>query len=170
MFFTAPGQVLKLEAEQVFSTNRSGWILFVHPDFFWNTPLAKTIRQYEFFHYSVNEALFLSEKEEASINSIIQNIEKEYHSPIDKFSQGIIVSQIEALLTYAERFYQRQFITRSIPNHKILNRLEMLLNAYMEDDALMSKGLPTVQYVSEALLISPDYLRSVLKLLTGKNT
>lgn len=170
MFFTAPNQVLKLNIEQSASAARSGWLLFIHPDFFWNTPLAKNIKQYAYFNYSVNEALFLSEKEEASINNIIQNIQQEYLAAIDKFSQSIIVSQIEALLNYAERFYQRQFITRSIPNHKLLNRLEELLSTYMEGDNLTIKGLPTVQYISDTLHISPNYLRSVLKVLTGKST
>ena len=99
---------------------RSGWILLIHPDFFWGTSLAKTIKKYEYFDYSVNEALFLSEKEEAIINNIIQNIQQEYHSNIDKFSQEIIISQIETLLNYSERFYHRQFITRKITNHQFV--------------------------------------------------
>src|SRR4051794_19514738 len=119
MFFISPGQVFGIEPNRNKALQQSGWMLLVHPDFLWNTPLARTINQYEYFDYSVNEALFLSEKEEATIITIIQNIEQEYRSNIDKYSQNIIIAQLELLLTYAERFYQRQFITRKITNHKI---------------------------------------------------
>jgi len=170
MYFMAPGQVLRVEVDEIADSRRSGWILLIHPDFIWNTPLAKTIRQYEYFDYSVNEALFLSEKEEAVINGIIQNIQQEYHSNIDKFSQNIIISQIETLLNYSERFYQRQFITRKKTNHQVLDRLETLLTEYFGNDELLSKGLPTVQFISESLKISPNYLRGLLKVLTGQST
>ncbi len=169
MYFMAPNQVLRVEPEQNVTTKRSGWILLIHPDFLWNTPLAKTIKQYEFFDYSVNEALFLSEKEEATINNIIRNIQQEYHSSIDKFSQSIIISQIETLLNYSERFYQRQFITRKINNHQILDRLEKLLSDYFTKD-IVTKGLPAVQYIADTLNVSPSYLSSMLKLLTGQST
>ena len=123
--------------------------------FFWNTPLSKTIKQYDYFNYTVNEALFLSDKEERVINGIIENIKQEYHSNIDKFSQRIIISQMETLLNYAERFYQRQFITRKIANHRILDALEHTLNHYFKSDDLITKGIPTVQYISDTLNISP---------------
>ena len=143
MFFIAPNQIFGFESDtNEMSKQSSGWMLLVHLDFLWNTPLTKTIKQYEFFYYSVKEALFLSEKEEAIITNIIQNIQQEYHSNIDNFSQQIIISQIETLLNYAERFYHRQFITRKITNHKILDRLEELLAAYFNDS--VNKGLPTV--------------------------
>lgn len=132
--------------------------------------MAKKIKQYEFFDYSVNEALFLSEKEEEILNNIIRNIRQEYHSNIDQFSQDIIISQIETLLSYSERFYQRQFITRKITNHQILDRLETLLSDYFNSDDLATKGLPSVQYISDHLNVSPTYLRSVLKTLTGQST
>lgn len=170
MYFMAPGQVLYAAPPGDSTTKPSGWILLIHPDFLWNTPLAKRIRQYEFFDYSVNEALFLSDKEEAILNNIIQNIKQEYHSNIDRFSQSIIISQIETLLNYAERFYQRQFITRKISNHDILNRLEEILTEYFNGEDLSVKGLPTVQFISEQLHLSPTYLRSLLKVLTGQNT
>jgi len=118
----------------------------------------------------VNEALFLSDKEERVINAIIENIKQEYHNNIDKFSQSIIVSQIETLLNYSERFYQRQFITRKIENHKILEALEQTLNNYFKSPDLISGGLPTVQFISEKLNISPNYLSSLLKSLTGQST
>lgn len=170
MYFLAPGQLLQTNPVRNPDLKPSGWILLIHPDFLWNTSLAKQIRQFEFFDYSVNEALFLSEKEETTINGIIQNIRQEYHTNIDKFSQQIIISQIETLLNYSERFYQRQFITRQITNHNLLNRLEDLLDAYFANQELLSKGQPTVQYIAGQLNISPAYLRSMLKLLTGRNT
>lgn len=123
----------------------------------------------EFFGYSVNEALFLSDKEEAIITGILQSIRQEYHSNIDKFSQGIIISQIELLLNYAERYYERQFITRKITNHKILTRLEEALDKYFEK-GLSVNGLPSVQYIAEKLNVSPGYLSSLLKNLTGQST
>jgi len=170
MFFIAPNQVFRMEVEPNPTTKRSGWILLIHPDFLWNTPLTKTIKQYEYFDYSVNEALFLSEKEEATIDNIIQNIQQEYHSNIDKYSQSIIISQIETLLNYSERFYQRQFITRKITNHKILDRLEKLLTDYFNNDDLIAKGLPTVQHIADALNVSQSYLSGLLKVLTGQST
>ncbi|KAA9034557.1 helix-turn-helix transcriptional regulator [Ginsengibacter hankyongi] len=170
MFFIAPGQVFSIEVDHSSTTKRSGWILLVHPDFLWNSHLAKTIKQYEYFDYSVNEALFLSDKEEETIINIIQNIQKEYHSNIDKFSQDIIIAQLELLLNYSDRFYNRQFITRKITNHTILDRLEDLLNEYFDSDDLIKKGLPTVQHIAESLNVSPNYLTGLLKSLTGQST
>lgn len=149
---------------------KSGWALLIHPDFIWNTPLAKTINQYEFFDYAVNEALFLSEKEENTITGIIKNIEQEYQGNMDNFSQCIIISHIEALLNYSERFYNRQFITRKKANHQILANLEKLLANYFNNDDLVSKGLPTPKYVSRELNVSVSYLSRLLKVLTGQTT
>lgn len=170
MFFTAPNQIFGIEPEPNPTTARSGWMLLIHPDFLWNTLLSKTIHQYEFFHYSVHEALFLSEKEETTVAGIIQNIQQEYHSNIDKFSQSIIISHLETLLNYSERFYHRQFITRKITNHKILVRLENLLAAYFHSGDIVEKGLPSVQYIADALHVSPNYLSGLLKELTGQST
>ena len=170
MFFMAPGQVFRIEVERNSPLNQSGWMLLFHPDFLWNTPLAKAIRQYEYFDYSVNEALFVSEKEETTIGGIMQSIQQEYHSNIDKFSQDLIIAQLELLLKYSERFYQRQFITRKIINHKILDRLETIIANYFNSDDLMKNGLPTVQYVADTLNLSPTYLSSLLKLVTGQTT
>lgn len=171
MYFMAPNQVLRVEPSQLTTNDkRSGWILLIHPDFFWNTPLAGGIKKYEYFDYSVNEALFLSEKEEGILNGIAQNIQQEYRANIDKFSQAIIISHIETLLNYSERFYQRQFITRKKANHQVLSRLEEILSDYFSNDVLTKKGLPTVQYVASALHISPTYLSGLLKTLTGQST
>src|SRR6202000_2594995 len=107
LHFMAPGQVLTIGLEEPGEGyNPSGWMIFIHPDFLWKTPLAKTIKQYEYFDYSVYEALHLSDKEETMLTTIAQNIEQEYHSNIDKFSQSVIIAQMELLLTYSERFYQ----------------------------------------------------------------
>jgi AraC-like DNA-binding protein len=170
MFFIAPNQIFGVENRKNETSKQSGWMLLIHPDFLWNTPLAKTIKQCEYFGYAVHEALFLSAKEETIIGNIMQNIQQEYHSNIDKFSQGVIIAQIELLLTYSERFYQRQFITRKISNHQILDRLEEMLNSYFNSDDIIKKGLPTVQLIAEALNVSPNYLSGLLKTLTGQST
>lgn len=167
--FVSPGQLVNIVVDKPV-IKPSGILLFFHPDFLWNTPLAKKIRKYEFFGYAVNEALFMSEKEENIIMGLMQQIQQEYHTNIDKFSQGIIVSQIELLLNYCERFYQRQFITRKITNHEILSRLEQVLDEYFANQELLSKGLPSVQYISDKLNISPNYLSSLLRTLTGQTT
>jgi AraC family transcriptional regulator, transcriptional activator of pobA len=170
MFFISPGQVFGVEVEEGKEMVRSGWLLLVHPDFLWNTPLAKTIKQYEYFSYSVHEALFLSDKEETMITGIMQNVAQEYHSNIDKFSQNVIIAQLELLLTYAERFYQRQFITRKITNHQILDRVEDFLNSYFAGDLVAKKGLPSVLDIAAALNVTPTYLSGLLKVLTGQST
>ncbi|WP_374949189.1 helix-turn-helix domain-containing protein [Mucilaginibacter sp.] len=170
MFFMAPGQLLKLEVSKLTQIKQSGWMLLFHPDFLWNTPLAKAIKRYEYFDYAINEALFVSDKEETIINGIIKNIEQEYYSNIDKFSENIIIAQLELLLTYSERFYQRQFITRKIANHQVLDRLEAILNDYFNSDELATKGIPAVSDIAGQLNISPGYLSGMLKTLTGQST
>jgi AraC-like DNA-binding protein len=170
MFFMSPGQVFGIEVGKDAIMKRTGWMLLVHPDFLWNTPLARTIKQYEYFDYSVHEALFLSDKEETAIVGILQSIQQEYQSNIDNFSQDIIIAQLELLLVHADRFYHRQFITRKISNHKILDRLEEILTDYFNSDDLVNKGLPTVQHIAETLNVSPNYLSELLKVLTGQST
>ena len=169
-FFSSPNQVFRFEPYPNQISKPSGWILLIHRDFLWNTSLAKAIKQYDFFDYSVNEALFLSEKEEATIIGIIENIKQEYHTNIDKFSKQIIISQIESLLNYSERFYNRQFITREKSNHQILELLEKILSNHFNSDDLISKGLPTVQFISDKLNVTPKYLSCLLKVLTGQTT
>ncbi len=170
LFFMSPGQVFGIGINKEELLTRSGWILLIHPDFLWHTPLAKTINQYDYFGYSVNEALYLSEKEEIIIDGIIKNIEQEYHSNIDKFSQDIIIAQLEVLFNYSDRFYHRQFITRKISNHQILNCLEDILKTYFESNTKINKGLPSVQFIAEKLNVSPNYLSRLLKTLTGQST
>ncbi len=170
MFFMSPQQVLSVVVDENYAPVNSGWLLLIHPDFFWNKSLAKNIKQHDFFNYSVNEALFLSEKEENTLNEITEKIRQECHANIDKFSKQIIITHIENLLSYCERFYNRQFITREKSNHEILERLEKLLTDYFNNEDLISIGLPTVQYVAEKLNVSSSYLGSLLRMQTGQNT
>jgi len=169
MFCMAPHQILSVIREQN-GKNPSGWMMMIHPDFLWNTPLASAIRKYEFFDYSVNEALFLSEDEEIKIQQITDNIKQEYQTNIDKFSQNIIISQLETLLNYAQRFYQRQFITRHKAHHQFLERLEIMLKDYFEGNHLKEQGLPSVRLLSDKFNMSQYYMRSLLKTLTGQTT
>ena len=168
LFFIAPGQVFGLERTPDAPANKAGWMLLVHPDFLWQTALAKGIRKYEYFDYAIHEALFVSGKEEETLLGIVRNMAREYHANIDKFSQGIIVSQLETLLNYAERFYNRQFITRQRAGHQLLDQLETLLAAYFREDVPSANGLPTVPYFAERLHVSPKYLSTLLKSLTGQ--
>ena len=170
MNFMSPGQVFSVELAKGTQLQQSGWVLLIHPDFLWNTPIATKIKQYDFFDYAINEALLLSEKEEAIIAGIIQIIKQEYCSSIDKFSQDIIIAQLDVLLNYAERFYQRQFITRKMVNHQLLTRLEDLLNNYFDGDEIATKGLPAVAYIASELNVSAGYLSGLLRTLTGMNT
>jgi len=169
--FMAPKQVFSWAvANKSEEVQKSGWVLYLHPDFLWNTALAATIGQYDFWNYSLNEALFLSAKEEAVILGLIHTIEQEYSSSIDRFSKQIISSHLESLLHYADRFYHRQFLTREKANHEVLGRLETLLANYFDHPLLAERGLPTVHQVAEHLHLSPQYLSSLLRVLTGQNT
>jgi AraC-like DNA-binding protein len=171
MSFISPNQVLSLSVDKLATQlKQSGWMLLIHPDFLWNTPLATTIKHYDFWDYSVNEALFLSEKEEALLVNILKHSQQECRSTIDTFSKRIIISHLETLLNYADRFYHRQFITREKSSHQILERVEKLLSNYFGNGDLISKGLPTVGHIAESLNLSPKYLSSSLKVLTGQNT
>ena len=169
MAFMAPGQIMRGE-DGGMPPNMQGWMLLIHPDFLWNTSLAKKIKQYEYFDYAANEALFLSDKEEAMMDGIIDNIRFEYNANIDKFSQDVIIAQLELLFTYAQRFYERQFITRKITNNQLLEKLEIVLNDYFNNEELLSEGLPSVQFVADTLHVSSKYLGTMLKQLTGLST
>lgn len=171
MSFMAPGQVFSLAvADPAEAVEKSGWVVYIHPDFIWNTSLAATIRQYDFWDYSLREGLFLSAREEATILSLIHAIGQEYAAAIDRFSKPIIVSHVESLLQYADRFYQRQFLTREKANHAVLEQVENLLHDYFNGDNLPERGLPTVQYVADCLHLSPKYLSNLLRVVTGQTT
>ncbi|MDM1296877.1 AraC family transcriptional regulator [Sphingobacterium sp. N143] len=170
MSFFAPGQILNIKFnDELPGQEPSGWILLIHPDFLWNTTLAKTIKQYEYFGYAINEALFLSDEEEYNMGILLDNIREEYSKNMDDFSKKIIISQIELLLNYADRYYKRQFITRERSNHELLTKFEELLELYFNDKNDRQQVLPTVKYFSEKLNKTPDYLSSVLKNTTGSN-
>lgn len=168
MFFMAPNQIFGVEFREN-AVKPSGWLLLIHPDFLWNTALAKNIKRYGYFDYSVNEALHLSDKEETTLIGIMQNIEQEYRSNIDAFSQNVMISQIELLLNYSDRFYNRQFLTRKKANSDLLAKLEDLLNEYFDNENETQTGLPTVTLVADKLNVSPNYLSDMLRTLTGQN-
>lgn len=165
LVFTSPNQLLATTDD----TEYLGYTLLIHPDFIRNHTLGKTIKTYGFFSYAVHEALHLSDKEKQTIISVFKNIEDELQSCIDDFSQDIVISQIELLLNYSNRFYKRQFTTRKMVNNDMLYQLEKLLNEYYNEMALI-KGLPTVQYFSEQLNVSPRYLSDMLRSLTGQSS
>ncbi|KQT35653.1 AraC family transcriptional regulator [Chryseobacterium sp. Leaf405] len=147
-----------------------GISLYFHPDFIRNYPLGKTIGQYGFFSYDVSEALFLSAKEKEIIAGLFASIANELENNIDNFSQNVLVSQIELLLNYSNRFYNRQFITRKAVNHDIITSLDKLLNNYFEEENSLKNGLPSVKYISTELKLSQRYLSDMLSSLTGLNT
>lgn len=167
--FISPLQFLKIEINQNVEVQPSGWLLLIHPDFLWNTSLAKKIKSFDFFGYAANEALFLSEKEEKVVEQILFAIENEYQSNMDRFSQELILNQVERLLIYAERFYERQFLTRKKSNYDLLERFENILISYFDKQEGLENGLPTVASIAEALHISPNYLGSLLRIHTQQN-
>jgi AraC-like DNA-binding protein len=167
MTFIAPKQVMSLDESQTdILSPASGYALFIHPDFFYQHPLAITIKNYGFFSYAINEALHLSEKEEKDVEDIFLKIEQEYQH-IDKHTQDIILAQVDLLLNYSNRFYERQFITRKAVNHDILTKVEQLLTAYFDNTEV--SGLPTVEYMAGQLNLSPHYLSDLLRSLTGQS-
>jgi AraC family transcriptional regulator, transcriptional activator of pobA len=166
LLFKAPNQV---SANGEIYQDHSGFTLLFHPDFLAGYPLAKKIKQYGFFSYSVNEALHLSDKEKATVISIFNNIAEELQNRIDDFSQDVIISQIETLLNYSNRFYKRQFITRKPANNNLLEKLEETLDDYFRNEKHLTQGIPRVQYLAETLNFSPGYLSDMLRSLTGQN-
>ena len=165
--FVSPNQLIATAEDE---KDYSGYTLLVHPDFLRNYALGKTIHNYGFFSYAANEALYLSEKEKKTISEVFDHILQELSGNIDDFSQDVIISHIEVLLNYSNRFYKRQFITRKAVNHDILTQLEDLLNTYFNDEKALMKGLPTVQYLADQFSLSPRYLSDLLRSLTGQNT
>jgi AraC family transcriptional regulator, transcriptional activator of pobA len=165
MMFTAPNQILFTDEDAEYY----GYTLFIHPDFFRNYPLAKNIKKYGFFSYDTNEALHLSDKEKTTIIGLLNNIHAELETAIDEISQDVIISYIEVLLNYSNRFYKRQFITRKVVNSDLLSKMEHLLESYFEKQQTLTKGLPTVEFLASELNLSPHYLSDMLRNLTGQN-
>lgn len=168
MTFFSPGQVISTELGE--DASLSGWWLVFHPDFIQNYPLARHIKDFSFFSYAVNEALHVSEKEEAMITAILHSIRQECRSTIDHYSQDVILSYIDLLLNYSNRFYNRQFITRKSANHELLTRLEAYLSDYFDNGKFQESGIPTVQLIAQQLNISSNYLSDMLRSLTGQST
>lgn len=165
--FISPNQLIAKhdDSNECPSTN-----LVIHPDFFNGYPLAANIKKYGFFSYHTAEALQLTEKEKETVLGVFKNIRDELDQRLDHFSQDVIISQIELLLNYCNRFYNRQFITQRSVNHNLLSRLETLLENYFRQKDGLRKGLPTVQYIAGELNVSPSYLSDVLRSFTGLNT
>lgn len=168
--FVSPLQFLSLEMKPDVEVEPTGYLLLIHPDFLWGTSLIKKIKSYEFFSYQINEALFLSDKEEKIIVDLFKNIEKEYQTNIDKFTQELIVAQLELFLIYAERFYERQFFTRKKSSHELLDKFEEVLSHHFSNGNLLENGIPSVKTIAEQMNISPNYLGTLLRIHTQQNT
>jgi AraC family transcriptional activator of pobA len=167
MFFTSPGQPLtSIET----ASSGAGFTMLIHPNFLRNYTLDTKIKSYGFFDYSVNESLHLSGKEREIIRTISKNISDELETTIDDITQDVLISQIELLLNYSQRFYRRQFIVRKPLNNALLEKLDKILDNYFQDNSALNLGLPTVQFLAEQLNISPKYLGDMLRSLTGHNT
>jgi AraC family transcriptional activator of pobA len=165
--FVSPNQVISVADDE---GDYGGYTLLIHPDFIRNFPLGKKIKDYGFFSYTVAEALFLSDKEKDIIIGLFKNIETELDSAIDLYSQEVVVSQLELLLSYSKRFYNRQFITRKSASNDLLSKTEALLDNYFTVEKALLKGLPSVQEIANELNVSSHYLSDMLRSLTGRNT
>ncbi|GGI29173.1 helix-turn-helix domain-containing protein [Pedobacter mendelii] len=166
MSFIAPNQIISVDSKE--DINKDGWSLLFHPNLIRKYALGKVIKNLGFFSYSVNEALHLSKLEEDTIEIIVQNIQKEIASRLDNFSQDVIVSNLDLLLSYCNRFYNRQFITRKMATNDLLTKFEAVLEKYFSNNSNLI--LPTVEQLAIDLNVSPSYLSDMLRSLTGQNT
>lgn len=167
MNFYAPTQIQLLDKGDWLPT--SGWLILIHPDFIRNNPINKRIKNYGFFGYDINESLILSEDEEKSLEHIFTQIHKESYLPIDNFSQDITISNLDLLLTYSNRYYNRQFIVRKPITNSLISKVEQILEDYFENK-VSDNGLPTASYISSKLNLSPKYLSDCIKQSTGQTT
>jgi len=163
----APNQVIEMDRNEQASENVMGWGLFFHPDLIRGTSMSNKMKEYSFFSYETSEALHLSEKERQILYDCVLKIDTELKENIDVHSQTIIVSTIELLLSYCNRFYGRQFITRKSSHHSVLAQIEKKLTEYFKADKV--QGLPSVKYLADQVNLSPGYLSDLLKKETGKN-
>lgn len=163
----APGQVIGTE-DTGEKFQPKGWALCFHPDLIRGTTLGHNIKEYTFFSYEVNEALHLSEKERTIIIDCLEKIRYELQQSIDRLSKRLIATNIELLLDYCLRFYERQFITRGNVNHDILTRFERLLDDYFIGPKAAQNGLPSVKECANKLCLSPNYFGDLIKKETGK--
>lgn len=163
----APGQIGGKEDDGEL-VNLSGWALLFHPDILQGTGLEKDIKDFSYFDYRINEALHMSEEERQIMVGLFQQIENELRFPADTMQNRIIAGFINLVLRYAQRFYNRQFISRTVSNNGTLTKFEKLLKDYFEKDEQLKNGVPTVQYCSEQLNMSASYLSDVIKKATGE--
>lgn len=168
LFFAGPGQVQTVMKPQK-RNEVKGWMLFFHPDLIRNTPLGKTIDNYHFFSYDVHEALHLSDAEQKTIGDCVNLIQGEIAARIDHHSQAVICSSLELLLQLSNRYYERQFTTRSATNVDVVVQFQALMKAYYEKGTLGEKGLPPIDYFSDQIHLSANYLSDLLKKETGYN-
>jgi len=168
LFFTAPNQVVVMENLED-SDDVNGWALIFHPDLIRGTSLNAKMKEYNFFSYDLYEALHLSDREKQKLDDIVKDIDGELQQNIDKHSRTLIVSAIELLLNYCNRYYDRQFITRTVKNRDIISDFDGLLKSYFESDEIQSMGFPSIKYFAEQLHLSPNYLSDLLKKETSKN-
>lgn len=163
----APGQVIGIEDNgEIFQPK--GWALCFHPDLIRGTSLGSHIKEYSYFSYEVNEALHLSQQEREIFVDCLHKISHELEHSIDRLSRRLIATNIELLLDYCLRFYERQFITREHVNNDILTRFETLLNRYFESGRAQQEGLPSVKWCAGELCLSPNYFGDLMKKETGK--
>lgn len=163
----APGQTVGIHRLEDGPAPEAVGLLF-HPDFLHRTSLGQKMKQYSFFSYASNEALHLSTEERIILQDYMEKIVRELQHPIDKFSKSLIISNIEVLLNYCMRFYERQFITREDMNHDALARFERLLDDYLYSDMAAREGIPTVKYFADNICLSPNYFGDLVKSETGK--
>lgn len=163
----APGQTVGIHRFEDGPAPEAIGLLF-HPDFLHRTSLGQRMKQYSFFSYASNEALHLSTEERIILQDYMEKIVRELQHPIDKFSKSLIVSNIEVLLNYCMRFYERQFITREDMNHDALARFERLLDDYLYSGTATREGIPTVKYFADKICLSPNYFGDLVKQETGK--
>lgn len=168
LVFTAPGQIMDIDGQGE-SIQPMGWALVFHPNLIHGTSLGRNIKNYNFFSYEVYEALHISEQERQIVIDCFNKIEIELRHAIDKHSQTLVVANIELLLSYCVRFYDRQFIMRSKLNNDILSKFENLLDRYFGSDKPLTLGLPTVKYCADQLFLSPNYFGDLIKKETGKS-
>lgn len=167
MIFTAPKQVSTL-AKEIKKGDLTGWILYFHPELIRNTALGASIDDYQFFNYEVYEALHLSEDEQDTITDCVSKIENEYLQRIDNHSQRVIVSNIDLLLNYSLRFYERQFNTRTAINKDVVSQFEKKLKHYFKTEMPLKNELPSIQYFAELSHLSQHYFSDLIKKETGR--
>lgn len=170
LVFIAPGQVIEFQRDpdEEYDTHK-GWTLAFHPDLIRKSDLAESIRDYSFFSYDANEALHVSDEERTTIEELLDKIVKEYSQNLDKHSQKLIISNIQLLLDYCVRFYDRQFFTRTNLNSDVVSKFERLIHHYYDNHEIEVSGIPTVHYCAEKLNLSANYLSDLLRKETGKS-